>query len=124
MKFQRNQISAKKEQEVFSSETENLLKKVAVETVCVESQQEKQFVSNIFLVKKKDGGNRSAINLKKSNEFIMHNHAQAMECMQSIKVTLKKDDFLCKLVLKGAYFCIWLSEDAKRYVKFDKKWQK
>ena len=41
MKFQRNQISAKKEQEVFSSETENLLKKVAVETVCVESQQEK-----------------------------------------------------------------------------------
>lgn len=106
MKFQRNQISAKKEQEVFSSETENLLKKVAVETVCVESQQEKQFVSNIFLVKKKDGGNRSVINLKKSNEFIMHSHAQAMECLQSIKAILKKDNFLCKLDLKGAYFCI------------------
>ena len=43
---------SQKNQEVVSSEIENLLKKVATEPLSVESQQENQLVSNIFLVKK------------------------------------------------------------------------
>ena len=75
------------------------------------------FVSNLFLLKNKDGGNRSVINLKKLNQFIPYNHFN-IECLQSVKDVLKKDSFMCKLDLRDAYFSIPLSEDTERYVRF------
>ena len=46
-------------------EAENLFKKGAMEQVC---PQKDQFLSNIFIVKKKDGGNRPVINPKELNQ--------------------------------------------------------
>ena len=51
------------------------------------------------------------------NQFIPYSHFKR-ECLKSIKDVLKKDNFICKLDLQDAYFCIPLSEDAKRYVRF------
>ena len=45
---------------------ENLLKKGAVQQVC---PQKDQFLSNIFIVKKKHGGNRPVIILKELNKY-------------------------------------------------------
>ena len=59
------------ENETISLEVENLLKKGAVEQVC---PQKDQFLSNIFIVKKKDGGNRPVINLKELNQYISFLH--------------------------------------------------
>ena len=59
------------EKETISLEVENLLKKGAVEQVC---PQKDQFLSNIFIVKKKDGGNRPVINLKELNQYISFLH--------------------------------------------------
>ena len=54
-----------KEKSVVAEEIENLLKKVAIEKVHIRKVSAKsQFVSNLFLVKKKNGGNRPAISLK------------------------------------------------------------
>ena len=43
----------------ISLEMKNLLKKAAEKQIC---PYEDQFLSNIFIVKKKDGGNRPVIN--------------------------------------------------------------
>ena len=94
-----------KEKELVSSEIENLLKKVAIGKVCVKSQEEKQFLSNVFLSKKKDGSNRLSINLKKLNQFVPCNRLK-IEILLSVKDILKKSNFTCKLDFKDAYFCI------------------
>ena len=48
-----------------------------------------EFVSNLFLVKKKDGGQRPVINLKQLNEYIPCRHFR-MEGLQNIKYILEK----------------------------------
>ena len=75
-----------------------------------------QFVSNLFLVKKKDRGNRPVINLKNLNQYIPHHHFK-MESPQSLRDILKQGDFICKLDLKDAYFCITLAEELKKFVR-------
>lgn len=64
--------------------------------------------------KKNDGENWPSINLKRLNQFFPCSHFK-IECLQSIKDILKKDNFTCKLHLKDVYFCIALSKDANRY---------
>ena len=60
--------------------------------------------------KKNDG----EISLKRLNQFFPCSHFK-IECLQSIKDILKKDNFTRKLHLKDLYFCIPLSKDTKRY---------
>ena len=50
-----------------------------------------QFLSNLFLVGKKDGGNRPAINLKSLNAFIPYLHFK-MEGLHLLKDMLKEKD--------------------------------
>ena len=57
-----------------------------VEQVCPEKDQ---FLSNIFIVKKKDGGNRPVINLKELNQYIPFLHFK-MQSLQSMKTLAKK----------------------------------
>ena len=79
------------EKETISLEVENPLKKSAVEQVC---PQKDQFLSNIFIVKKKDGGNRPVINLKELNQYIPFLHFR-MESLQSLKTLLQKKTSTC-----------------------------
>ena len=72
-------------------EVENLFKKGAMEQVC---PQKDQFLSNIFIVKKKDGGNRPVINLKELNQYIPFLHSR-MENLQSLKTLLQKKTSTC-----------------------------
>ena len=60
----------------------------------VEHQFPHQFVSNILLVKKKDGGNRPCRNLKALNNFIPYKHFK-MEGLHCLKYLLEENDFLC-----------------------------
>ena len=61
------------------------------------------FLSTLFLVPKKDGGQRPVINLKKLNSFINAPHFK-MEGIHTLKSLLEKGDWLVKIDLKDAYF--------------------
>ena len=74
------------EMDTISLKVDNLLKKGAVEHVC---PQKDQFLTNILIVKKKDGGNRPVINLKELNKYIPFLHFK-MESLQSLKTLFQK----------------------------------
>ena len=69
------------EKETVSIEVENLLEKGAVEQVCPKKDQ---FLGNMSIVKKKDGGNRPVINLKELNQYIIFLHFK-MERLQLLR---------------------------------------
>ena len=107
-----------KEKSVVAEEIENLLRKVAIEKVHMKKVSAKsQFVSNFFLVKIRDGDKRPVINLKNLNPYIPYHHLK-MESLQSLRDILKKGDFMCKLDLKDAYFCIPFAEELEKFMRF------
>ena len=48
------------------------MKKIAIEKLCIKSQERKQFWTNILSVEKKDKNSRPVINLKKRKEKKVH----------------------------------------------------
>ena len=76
-----------------------------------------EFLNNLVLVNKKDGGHRPVINLKFLNSFIPYQHFK-MEGMHSIKDLLQEHDFLIKIDLKDAYFGIPLDKSSRKYIRF------
>ena len=68
------------------------------------------FVSTLFLVPKKDGGQRPVINLKCLNSFVLSPHLK-MEGIQTFKSLVKRGDWLVKVDLKDAYFSVPIHRD-------------
>ena len=62
----------------------------------VGTSAEAGFLSNIFLVPKKDGGQRPVINLKALNQFVNTEHFK-MEGIHTIKDLLRQGDWLKKM---------------------------
>ena len=96
-------------------EISEILKKGAISLV--QNHQEKGFLSNLFLVGKKDGGHRPVINLKNLNKYIPYEHFK-MEGLHYLKVMLQQGDYMCKLDLKDPYFSVPLHKDSKKMIRF------
>ena len=60
------------------------------------------------------------INLKELNTFITYKHLK-MEGLHLLKKNLEPGNYLCKLDLKDAYFCVPLNKQSKKYVLFEWK---
>ena len=76
-----------------------------------------QFLSNLFLVEKKDGGNRPLINLKNLNKFIPYEHFK-MEGLHCPKFLLEQDDLPYKIDLKEAHFSVPLNKNSQKFIRF------
>ena len=63
------------------------------------------FLSNLFLVPKKDGGKRPVINLKGLNQFVRIENFK-MEGLHTLRDLVKRRDWMTKVDLKYAYFPI------------------
>ena len=66
---------------------------------------------------RKDGGKRSAVDLKNLNEFVPYQNFK-MESLHCLNFFLQKDDYMCKIDLKYAYFSVPLHKDSQKLVRF------
>ena len=61
-------------------------------------------------------GNRPVTNLKHLNNFIPYQHFK-MEGLNLLQNMLQEKDFMCKLDLKYAYFCVSLKKESRKNVR-------
>jgi len=97
-----------------TSEVQELLSKGAV----VETQvSPRNFVSQIFLVEKKDGGQRPVINLKGLNHFVKAEHFK-MEGLHLLPDLLQSEEWMVKMDLKDAYLQVPIHPDYQHFLAF------
>ena len=63
------------------------------------SDKEPGFVSSLFMVPKKGGGQRAVINLKALNKFVEYSHFK-MEGIHMLRDLLRKDEYIIQLDLR------------------------
>ena len=102
------------ESKKIEAEISELLQKGALTNVTPDSDQ---FVSNLFLVPKRDRGSRPVINLKDLNEYLQYNHFK-MEGIHLLRDLMRPNDWLGKIDLKDAYFVVPIWENHKKYLRF------
>ena len=76
-----------------------------------------QFVSPLFLVPKKDGGQRPVINLKALNSCVLYQHFK-MEGLHLLKDLIQPGDYMVKLDLKDAYFSVPVDPKHAPFLRF------
>lgn len=72
------------------------------------------FLRSLFLVGKKDGGNRPVISLKELNKKFSHAHFK-MEGLSLLKEMLLPGEFMCNI---DVYFTVPLSKHSQKYFRF------
>ena len=105
------------QQDLVSTEVQAMIEKRAISVV---QPDQRGFVSQIFLVPKKDGGHRPVVNLKALNKFIVEEHFK-MEGFHMVKDLVKPGDWLAKLDLKDAYFLVPVDPNHQKFLQF--QWQ-
>ena len=105
------------QQDLVSTEVQAIIEKRAISGV---RPDQRGFVSQIFLVPKKDGGHRPVVNLKALNKFIVEEHFK-MEGFHMVKDLVKPGDWLAKLDLKDAYFLVPVDPNHQKFLQF--QWQ-
>lgn len=105
---------SKEKADILYLEIEKLLQKGAIEKV---DPVESQFISNIFLVPKKDGSLRPVINLKHLNFFVEYQHFKQENISLALNL-IQEDDYLTSIDLCDAYFSISIHDDYKKYLRF------
>ena len=84
----------------------------------IESQHENgEFLSNIFLHRKKDGNYRMILNLKCFNENVSKHHFK-MESLQSAVRLMKPGCYMASVDLKDAYCSVAIHQSHQKFLKF------
>ena len=105
---------SKTQRELVQVEIETMLRKGAISQI---DHKKGEFISSLFLVEKKDGGQCTVINLKNLNFFVPYKHFR-MESLNSLQFLLKKGDYITEVELKVAHYCIPLHKESRKFVRF------
>ena len=103
------------EQKVLDQEIQELLGKQAVHQISASDTA--GFTSSLFVVPKKDGGNRPVVNLKPLNQFLVYEHFK-MEGIHMLRDLLRQGDYLVKIDLKDAYLTVPIWKGHQKYLRF------
>ena len=85
--------------------------------IVVSDSKENQFLSFLFLVKKRDGRNCLVVNLTDLNSSILYQYFK-MEDLFLLKKMLLLGNKKCEANLQDACFAIFLSVKSRKYVRF------
>jgi len=98
----------------ITTEVAELLSKGAI----VETQvTPESFISQLFLVEKKGGGQRPVINLKCLNQYVRTEHFK-MEELHLLPDLLQYQDWMVKMDLKDAYLQVPIHSDHQHLLSF------
>ncbi len=104
------------ERENLNMEVQKMVDKQAIQRI-PQNQFNKGFHSQLFIVPKKDGGQRPIINLKRLNSFVQTHHFK-MEGIYMLKDLLKEGDWMTKVDLKDAYFMVPIASQHRKLLRF------
>ena len=76
-----------------------------------------QFLSNLFVVRKKYGGYCPVINIKTLDHFVPYKHIKT-ESLRTLKYMMKERDYMCKFDLKDVYFSVPLDKLCPYLLRF------
>ena len=93
-----------------------MLEKAAIHVVHPH-EKEQGFVSALFLVPKKGGGQRPVVNLRPLNQYVHYEHFK-MEGIHMLRDLLRKEDYLVKMDLKDAYFTVPVWKNHQKFLRF------
>lgn len=99
---------------VVNDEINELIRKGAIREI---NESDDLFISNIFVVPKKNGKLRPVINLRSLNEFVSYEKFK-QENLNQILSILQKGDYFCSVDLKDAYFSVPIAKEFQRYLSF------
>ena len=112
--MQKNAEFTPEENKLIKLEIEKLLLKgIIMETY----HEDKEFVSQIFITYKSDGGVRLILNLKKLNKHVKYEHFK-MATIRTVLNMVNKNCFMASIDLKDAYYSVKIHDHFQRYLKF------
>ena len=79
------------------------------------------WLSNVFLVPKKDGDFRMILNLKPLNKFIKYRKFK-MDHINDVLKLVEKDMLLCSLDISNAFHNVFVAEEHQKFLTFE--WNK
>ena len=106
---------SKEEQAQITREVAELLSKGAIQEAQLLPES---FVSQIFLIEKKDGGQRPVVNLKCLNQFMRVEHFK-MEGLHLLQDLIQPGDWMIKLDQKDAYLQVPIHPDHQKFLVFE-----
>ena len=114
MRSQSNYSDA--EQSVIRSEITKLLSKSVI--VCTQHEPG-EFISPVFIRRKKDGANRMILNLKDLNQHVQYYHFKMETLIDAIRL-MTPNCFMGSVDLKDAYYSVPIAKTHQKFLKF--KW--
>ncbi len=102
------------EDELITTEINSLLDNGVLE---VTEHSDDEYVSNIFLRKKKNGKYRMILNLKDLNQQIEYHHFK-METFEQALTIVSPNCKMASIDLKDAYYCVPVHPDFRKFLRF------
>lgn len=110
-----NEINCSSDEKlIIDNKLDGLLKVGVVEQVNPVSGQ---YLSNIFLRPKKNGGHRLILNLSTLNKFIPYEHFK-MENFSSCLSLIESEFYMASVDLQDAYYSVPISFASRKYLRF------
>ena len=84
------------------------------------SRARERYSGPIFERDKKDGSKRPVFNLRQLNQWIEYSHFK-MEGMTAVIETIIQGDWMIKIDIRDAYFCVAIAPEHRKFLRF--RWE-